>query len=74
LITLEPKSSVILSIELSNDRKKVTWSEHITKIVSAGNIEIIKMATDNGVEYLDHSKNQINHEFLNLFAFYHNHR
>ena len=24
--------------------------------------------------YLDHSKNQINQEFLNLFAFYHNHR
>ena len=49
LITLEPKSSVILAIELSNDRKKVTWSEHIIKIVSAGNIEIIRMATDNGV-------------------------
>ena len=49
LITLEPKSSVILAIELSNDRKKVTWSEHIIKIVSAGKIEIIRMATDNGV-------------------------
>jgi len=24
--------------------------------------------------YLDHSRNQINQEFLNLFAFYHNHR
>ena len=43
LITLEPISSVILAIELANDRTKVTWSEHIAKIESAGKIEIIRM-------------------------------
>ena len=48
LITVEPKSSVILAIQLSDDRKKVTWSEHITKIESAGKIEIVRMVTDEG--------------------------
>jgi len=48
LITLEPKSSVILNIELAKDRKQVTWSEHIEKIESAGKIEIINMVTDEG--------------------------
>lgn len=48
LITVEPKSSVILAIELSNDRKKVTWSEHITNIESAEKIEIVSMVTDEG--------------------------
>lgn len=48
LITVEPKSSVILAIQLSDDRKKVTWSEHITKIESAGKIEIVRMVSDEG--------------------------
>jgi hypothetical protein len=48
LITVEPRSSVILAIELSDDRKKVTWSEHIVKIESAGKIEIVSMVTDEG--------------------------
>jgi hypothetical protein len=48
LITVEPKSSVILAIELADDRKKVTWSEHIAKIESAGKIEIVRMVTDEG--------------------------
>jgi len=48
LITVEPKSSVILSIELADDRKKITWSEHIAKIESAEKIEIVSMVTDNG--------------------------
>jgi hypothetical protein len=37
-----------LAIELVNDRKKVTWSEHIAKIESAGKIEIVSMVTDEG--------------------------
>jgi hypothetical protein len=48
LITVEPRSSVILAIELVNDRKKVTWSEHISKIESEGKIEIVSMVTDEG--------------------------
>jgi hypothetical protein len=48
LITIEPRSSVILAIELVNDRKKVTWSEHISKIESEGKIEIVSMVTDEG--------------------------
>ena len=48
LITVEPRSSVILAIELSDDRKKVTWSEHISKIESEGKIEIVSMVTDEG--------------------------
>ena len=135
LITAEPKSSAILSIELAKDRTKERWSEHIAKIELSGKIEIIYMVTDEGTglrsaisdkdilwqpdtyhaiahrlgkwvhilearaykkiaieyerkrvssiieninsilrPYLDHSKNQITQEFLNLFAFYHNHR
>ena len=48
LITLEPISSFILAIELSDNRKKVTWSEHIAKIESVGKIEIATMVTDEG--------------------------
>ena len=48
LITAEPKSSVILSIELASDRTKNTWSEHITKIESDEKIDIVSMATDEG--------------------------
>lgn len=49
LVTIEPKSSVILNIELGDDRKKDTWSEHITKIESVGEVEIVSMVTDEGV-------------------------
>jgi len=48
LISVEPKSSVILNIELKEDRKKDTWLEHIEKIESTSNVDIINMATDNG--------------------------
>jgi len=48
LISVEPKSSVILNIELKEDRKKDTWVEHIEKIESTSNVDIINMATDNG--------------------------
>ena len=48
LISVEPKSSLILSAELGIDRKKVTWSKHIENVHSAGNIEIVKMVTDEG--------------------------
>lgn len=48
LITLEPKSSVILNIELADDRKQETWSEHLANISSLGKIEIISMVSDEG--------------------------
>ncbi len=48
LITVEPKSSLILSAELSDDRQKDTWSKHIEKIELSGNIDIVKMVTDEG--------------------------
>lgn len=48
LITAEPKSSAILSIELAKDRTKERWSEHIAKIELSGKIEIIYMVTDEG--------------------------
>ena len=46
LITLEPKSSAILSIELADNRTETTWSEHIMKIELAGKIEIVRMVTE----------------------------
>jgi len=48
LITLEPKSLTILSIELAKSRDESTWSEHFTKIELAGEIEIINIVTDGG--------------------------
>ena len=48
LITAEPKSSVILSIELASDRTKDTWSNHLTTIESQKKIDILSMATDEG--------------------------
>jgi len=48
LITLEPKSSAILSIELAETRTETTWSEHIMKIELTGRIEIVRMVTDEG--------------------------
>jgi len=48
LITLEPKSSAILSIELADKRDESVWSEHFTRIELAGNIEIVRMVTDEG--------------------------
>lgn len=49
LITADPQSSLILSIELAKDRTKTTWSEHIDRIESNENIEIVGMVTDEGV-------------------------
>ena len=46
LITLEPKSSAILAIELADNRTETTWSEHIMKIELAGKIEIVRMVTE----------------------------
>ena len=48
LITVEPKSAVILNIELANDRTKDSWDKHIKKIESEGNIEIVSIVTDEG--------------------------
>jgi len=48
LITLEPKSSAILSIELADKRDESVWSEHFTRIELAGEIEIIHIVTDAG--------------------------
>ena len=48
LISLEPKSSFILNIEWGADRTKRIWLEHIARIESASNIDIVNMATDNG--------------------------
>ena len=48
LITLEPKSSAILSIELADKRDESVWSEHFTRIELAGEIEIIHIVTDGG--------------------------
>ena len=48
LISVEPKSSLILSAELGVNRKKVTWLKHIEDVGSSGDIEIVKMVTDEG--------------------------
>ncbi len=48
LISVDPKSSLILSAELGIDRKSATWSKHIENVLSSGNIEIGKMVTDEG--------------------------
>jgi len=46
LITLEPISSVILSIELAKDRTEESWEEHLSKIDEK--MEITSMVTDEG--------------------------
>jgi len=48
LIIAEPKSSVILSIELADDRKKATWLKSLVEIESTEFINIMNMTTDNG--------------------------
>jgi hypothetical protein len=48
LIIAEPKSSVILSIELADDRKKATWLKSLIEIESTEFINIMNMSTDNG--------------------------
>ena len=51
---------------------KVTLFDELDNIIQASSsVENINSILR---PYLDHSKNQINQEFLNLFAFYHNHR
>jgi len=46
LITLEPISSTILSIELAKSRIKEVWEKHISEIEEDGKIEIISMVTE----------------------------
>jgi len=48
LITLDPISSAILSIELANKRDQEAWVKHIEEIEVEGKIEIISMVTDEG--------------------------
>ena len=48
LITIEPKSSAILSIELADKRDESVWSEHFIRIELVGKIEIIRIVTDAG--------------------------
>jgi len=48
LITVEPKSAVILNIQLADDRSGATWSEHIDYLTSNRDIEIINTVTDQG--------------------------
>jgi hypothetical protein len=48
LITLDPISSAILSIELAKERSKEVWVKHIEEIEVEGKIEIISMVTDEG--------------------------
>lgn len=48
LITVEPISSTILSIELAETRSTEVWENHISKIEEEGKIEIISMVTDGG--------------------------
>jgi len=65
LITVEPKSSVILNIQLADDRGGKTWENHIKEIVSQENIEIINTVTDGGTGLLkgiDNALPTINHQ------------
>lgn len=48
LITVEPKSAVILNIQLVDDRSGATWSDHIDYLTSSRDIEIINTVTDQG--------------------------
>ena len=48
LITLDPISSTILSIELVETRSEEIWKNHISEIEAEEKIEIISMATDGG--------------------------
>ena len=48
LITLDPISSTILSIELAKERSQEVWKNHIEKIEAEEKVEIISMVTDGG--------------------------
>ena len=59
LITVEPKSAVILNIQLANDRSGATWSEHINYLTSNRDIEIINTVTDQGSGLLNGIKDSL---------------
>jgi len=59
LITVEPISSVILNIELADNRKGETWENHINNIIDNQNIEIINTVTDEGSGILLGIKNAL---------------
>jgi len=59
LITVEPKSAVILNIQLADDRSGTTWSEHINYLTSNRNIEIFNAITDEGTGLLNGIKNSL---------------
>jgi len=48
LVMVEPISSAILNIELADNRKGVTWAEHINYTNQNGNLNIINAITDGG--------------------------
>jgi len=59
LITVEPKSTVILNIQLADDRSGATWSEHINYLTSNRNVEIFNAITDEGAGLLCGIKNSL---------------
>lgn len=65
LITIEPKSSAILNIQLADNRNGKSWSNHINEIVSQENIEIINTVTDGGkglLKGIDDALPTVNHQ------------
>jgi len=56
---VEPKSSVILNIELADRRDAQTWSEHIEYLQSNRDVEIINTITDEGKGILTGIKNTL---------------
>jgi len=59
LITVEPKSAVILNIQLADDRSGATWSKHINYLTSNRNVEIFNAITDEGAGLLRGIKNSL---------------
>lgn len=59
LITVEPKSSVILNIELAQSRDGKTWSEHIDYLRLNTKINIINTVSDEGRGILAGIKNTL---------------
>ncbi len=59
LITVEPKSAVILNIQLANDRSGATWSEHINYLTSNTEVKIYNAITDEGSGLLSGIRNSL---------------
>jgi hypothetical protein len=59
LIMVEPKSAVILNIQLAEDRSGATWSEHINYLTSNRDIEIFNVITDQGSGLLSGVKDSL---------------